>query len=628
MSPAEKLFIWDAEGPLPFRVGITLLWRSYGDSASPDALSILKLVEEQSDSFKDRYLSWIYDLGEQRFKNRRVIDLLAFRPGFSYWWMTSFSEKYNSGNSSRITDSIRLMAFENWMRGRTVSRVVLVSSNALLSECLRSWCINSEIEFEWRRIKAKKKPRSILKRLYHVLPNSMQALIWLLHYLIDRWPLKGRGLREWKSTKGDLCCFSYLFNLVPEALKEGRYDSRYWASLPDELHDDGYHINWLHLYEKDELVPTARDAAAVIEQFNRSACGSQTHVTLDTFLSVQVVFRVLRDWFRLLIAARELRKMHCSPKGLDIDIWPLFAGEWQCLLNGNKVVSNLLVYNLFESAMKILPQQRLGVFLQENQSWEFGLVHAWKVAAHRRLIGAPHSTVRYWDLRYFFDPRSYCRNGVNELPLPDQVALNGNAALEAYRKGMYPEKNLVEVEALRYLYLQEDRKEKSCTLSSDVGILHVLVLGDYLADNTKLQMQMLEQTLPFLSTTLDITVKPHPNCPIDPADYPLLKLTMTMDPLWKLLSGCDVACTSATTSAAVDAYCCNVPVVSVLNPQSLNLSPLRDREGVFFASNARELAGMLVSASSSSISADGNRLFFTLNSGLSRWRKLLHGDIK
>ena len=92
-------------------------------------------------------------------------------------------------------------------------------------------------------------------------------------------------------------------------------------------------------------------------------------------------------------------------------------------MSGQIAMSNILFLNLFESALGALPTQRLGVYLQENQSWEFALIQTWKAARHGRLVGSQHSTVRYWDLRYYFDSRSYYRDGTNILPLPDKISL-------------------------------------------------------------------------------------------------------------------------------------------------------------------------------------------------------------
>ncbi len=290
---------------------------------------------------------------------------------------------------------------------------------------------------------------------------------------------------------------------------------------------------------------------------------------------------------------------------------------------GPRSIINALYLNLFEAATKSLPKQRVGIYLFENQPWELALIHAWKMVGHERLIGAQHATMLYWDLRYFFDPRSYKRTGGNDLPLPDQIAINGPATLDTCIQAGYPEKDLIQVEALRYLYLYRSEAEPENDASPSKGALRLLVLGDYLTCNTQLQMRLLEQAAQSLPTGTTITVKPHPSCPIKLEDYPGLDMTVTMEPIAVLLPNCDVAYASPVTSAAVDAYCTGVPVVSVRNPNTLNLSPLRGCEGAFSASTPEELVHALISAASTPRSGKAKKTFFNLDPKLPRWRRLL-----
>ena len=66
-------------------------------------------------------------------------------------------------------------------------------------------------------------------------------------------------------------------------------------------------------------------------------------------------------------------------------------------------------------------------------------------------------------------------------------------------------------------------------------------------------------------------------------------MEVTNDSISGLLPKCNIAYTSNVTSAAIDAYCANVPVISALNSQTLNMSPLLGVEGVEFVSRADEL---------------------------------------
>jgi surface carbohydrate biosynthesis protein (TIGR04326 family) len=136
-------------------------------------------------------------------------------------------------------------------------------------------------------------------------------------------------------------------------------------------------------------------------------------------------------------------------------------------------------------------------------------------------------------------------------------------------------------------------------------------------------MNLLLQAAPLLSAGTVITVKPHPNCPIHLADYPSLSMTVTMEPIAKLLAECDVAYSSAVTSAAADAYCAGVPIVSMVDPNTLNLSPLRGCAGALYASTPEELAAALTSAATAPRTLGDQQNFFTLDPELPRWRKLI-----
>jgi surface carbohydrate biosynthesis protein (TIGR04326 family) len=181
----------------------------------------------------------------------------------------------------------------------------------------------------------------------------------------------------------------------------------------------------------------------------------------------------------------------------------------------------------------------------------------------------------------------------------------------------------VDFEALRYLSLTHTIVEKNYKVTPLTDTLRILVLGDYLPGNTQKQMLLLAKSSQSLPKGTVIIVKPHPACPVQVADYPTLQMRITIEPISKLLVDCNVVYTSNTTSSAVDVYCAGLPVVSVLDPNTLNLSPLRGRHGVLFVSTPKELADALITFVSKPYSARERRDFFNLDIRLTNWRKLL-----
>jgi surface carbohydrate biosynthesis protein (TIGR04326 family) len=623
LKDIKTVLIWDSEEQLPPTLTGTVLWRSYAPVDRDDVISIPSLVEGSADRLRARYLAWVHDLGEAPVQDARAVDHLALRPGFSYWWMTQIAEKCNFEKSPLIDDAIRFMAFEEWAQGQHIERVELVTANHALAECMRIWCAKRAIRFKLGGLQAPTAQSSWLKHIYGLLPQVVQALVWLMHYLLVRWSFRGVGLKGWRSTPGRVTLVSYLFNLVPAATAQGRFESRYWGPLPEVLQKDARATNWLHIYVKDALLPTAKRAAELLRAWNQAGQGLQRHVALDTFLGPAMVLRTLRDWGRLMRVAIRLRKWLPAQQHPENHLWPLVAEDWNQSIFGVTALNNLLFLNLMEAALDGLPPQDRGVYLQENQGWEFGLVHAWTAAGHGRMIGCPHSSVRFWDLRYFFDPRSYHRTGKNDLPLPHQVACNGPAMRQALESAGYPQRDLVDVEALRYLQLAGLGGAPSRAAVPPRDSMRVLVLGDYRMENTHRQMRLLEQAVPLLAGDVTLVVKPHPACPIHAEDYPGMTMQVSMQPITELIGACDVAYSSAVTSGAVDAYCAGFPTVVALDPNTLNLSPLRGCAGVLFASTPAELAAAVASAGASPRNAGRQAEFFTLNSQVPRWRGLL-----
>ena len=416
-SQAGNFLIWDSEGVPPSLGCSLILWQAFNSEASSEHLSIPELVEENADRLKERYLSWVHELGETVNDEKSLVGDLELRPGFSYWWMSLITEKCNFAKSPLITDAIRLFALDDWSKQfPVIESVKLVSANDALHQCLEKWCKTKEICFESQRLPIKRAERkTVISQIFNKLPNTIQAGTWLLRYLIDRWSLRGVGVEEWKKAKTQVTFVSYLFNLQTSAARAGRFESEYWTRLPYALDEENICSSWMHLYVKSPTVPTAESAAKLLRSFNTNGNGEQVHVALDSFLSIKTVVRTILDYLRVRrMSPKDYAKiLECKKKELQLmerAIWPLFRRDWERSFFGVEAIQNSLTLNLFEKAFADLPKQSIGVYLQENQGWELGMIHSWRDNAHGELIGFPHATVRFWDLRYFFDQRSYCRS--------------------------------------------------------------------------------------------------------------------------------------------------------------------------------------------------------------------------
>jgi len=288
-------------------------------------------------------------------------------------------------------------------------------------------------------------------------------------------------------------------------------------------------------------------------------------------------------------------------------------------------MSSLLYLHLFEEAMSSLPRQTRGFYLQENQPWEWAFISTWRYNKHANyLIGLPHSTVIYWDLRYFFDAKTYTQKDNLALPLPDKVGVNGDVAKAMYLNDDYPKDYVVEVEALRFLYLNTSNQSHQTTEKQTGKLKDLLILSDYHFKNVVVQMKLLQGAQTFMNHDIKYTLKPHPACPVKVDDFPEIELSITNKNINSLLNDYEVVYTGNVTSAAVEAYCLSKHVITVLDPVTLNLSPLKNNGGVSFVSTPKELAIALEKVFDERKKEGQHEEFFYLDTDLPRWKKLLN----
>lgn len=588
-------------------------WNSYYFSKDDNIFSLPRIVDSDKENFKSKYLKLIFNLGESLINDSSIVSILKIRPGLSYWWMTLISEKNNSIKSPQIDNGVKLIALQSWLIKADYSEILLKSSNSQLASSIEILSENLDINFEWIKLNKKVNKLGFVRYLYQTLPITIQALITFFKKIVLRWPLKGEGLKSWKNSTASITVFSFLFNQSPESIEKAIFKSPFWGELPQQFKINDISTNWLHLYNPDKSLPSAKLAKNLIHKFNQNEFNNQLHVTLDSFWSFKIIIAVLNDWIFLIKSNLKI-KNHIVKKS-DF-LWPIIKDDYNLSMIGPVSIDNLINLNLFYQALSCLPRQKKGFYLQENQGWEYGLISAWRESKHdASLIAIPHSTIRYWDLRYFFDKEIYKIDGKHCcLPFPDYVGVNGDIAKKMLGLAGFPSEKLIEVEALRYQYLNNLKKTKKGRHQN------VLVLG---GKNIKNQMKLLNSSDSLLHESLKFIIKSDPWNPIKLNDYQKNRMTLTSETMPELLSQYNVVYTDNITSAAVDAYCAGKKVISMLDPNTLNLSPLLDFKDVFFVSSPEELAEALNDFSTITFT---KRDFFYLDSSFSRWRNLINGE--
>jgi surface carbohydrate biosynthesis protein (TIGR04326 family) len=613
----DVLHIWDSKNTAPEGDWTSVLWSQHADKNNPRQVSIVEVVEKNSDELRKRYLTWIYDLGESKIDGQRIIDHLSIRSEFSYWWTTSLAQKFNCSGKSQINNSIKALALESLFAEVNIKSVVLHSENIILARVISSFCLKKNINFEFYKIKPIQKI-SPSKLLFELLPGTIIALIYLLRYVFRTAPLYFINRFNTFKNIGDVMFFDVLVHLDKQAFEDGRFHSNYWTSLVDKLKEVGIKSNWTHLFFKHSLVPSIISANQLTKKFTLSSSGTEFHNLLERPLTIIMIIEVISDFFKIRSLLKKTNGIaNISPIDSDMNLWPFHEVDWKKSLCGKESIDICIKLSCFNSILANIPRQRVGIYIAENQPWEMALIYTWKLYGHGKLIGTPHTTIRYWDLRYFYDVRTYNIKQKNDMPMPDILAVNGLVAKKTMLSSFYPIQKLVEVEALRFLYLNKFNKLLKRSKRNDK--LRVLICCDFNAETNQTIMKWIEIVSQLIPNEVSLIVKPHPAYQLNYNSF--LKIEISNKSLPELFAQSNVVFTSNISSIAVDAFCFGIPVIQMLDGNNFNTSPLKDL-GASYARTPKELADLILTSYPSRVSTTSSP-YFNLDADISAWLKLI-----
>ena len=623
-SVQSALLIWDADGEPPVGDWTTLLWRSYDTKGRKDIISIPQLVEDNAESLRARYLAWIYELGETKVKEKRIVDHLEIRPGFSYWWMTLLAQKCTYAASPNIYHAIRLLACEHVCKATEIEKITVVTSQPLLAAELQEWCDANNRSFE-QTINGSDE---ILKKkfgwLLKCLPSFIVGIVACIGYYVQRMRFGNRNAYRRKAIPGALMFFDIFTHFNLNDAKNGQFVSGYWTTLPKLISECRWSVNWSHSYYRHKATPQIKDARSICKNLNKKDQEQSRHVIIDDYFSLQALANSLLDIVRLKLKSLSLRRFpNCHVNGSQFSFRHILGNDWHNSLAGISPAKCLCQLNSFESYLRSIPKQRMGVYIQENQPWELALLYAWRTAGHGPIIGTPHTTIRFWDIRYFYDCRTFQIATKNTLPIPDKVALNGPVARAAYDTGLGPMDRLIEVEALRFIHTEQvaaaDKAVSPFTPTLN-GKIVLLVATDLLDANIQIQLEWVTEAKKQLQDSLEIIVRPHPASDFSATKYARWQELVDRSDFTKLLMRVNIIFCSNASSISVDGYLAGKPALTLLDGNKFDFSPLRGLSNFNAITSANELQKSIIYHSKISNNHTGQ--FFNHNKNLISWKRL------
>lgn len=570
----------------------TILLNGYFKFNSSKKISLLPYIESNDSEIRKNYLKLIYDLENLKVFNKAISEFIKLDNNFSFWSLTLLAEKCNIGKSQQILSVVKLIAIDKIISSlgseleKHKNSISILSDDKSIIDSLKEYSSSYNFEFHSIFVESSYKEFSLKDKLKKYSPSLLLSLIWLANRIFRFYPLKGVGVDGWINSKAELTCGSYLFNLDTHKLNNQIFYSNYWTSLPNKLNTNNIKSNWIHIFVPDKDISNAKEAKRALENLNNN---NEVHTSTDSFMSFSIIYRTIKNYFKIYIKSFFIKKVIKKRLGY---LYPLLKEDFQKSFKGISAISNLYYFFLYKKAFSVLPKQKLGIYLLENQGWEAGFNGAYKSHSHLGpTIGIPHSTIRFWDLRYFNYFKIYEESNSYFYSGPSLIAANGPYSKASLLDSGLPSKRIVELEALRYLDNEYGSSSKD-NQDADDSFCNVLILGDYSFDKTNKQIKLLEEAYKNIKQNIRFFIKPHPSCPINKNLYHI-ELELVCGPLDSLLNNADLVYTSNTTSAAVDSFCKGVPVITYLDENDFNLSPLRGFKEVNFVSSSLDMIKIL-----------------------------------
>jgi len=566
---SQLLVIWDLPGVSP--AGDAVLWSEYGDGAVE---SIPRRIEGSEEHLRTRLLAALHDVAVSPVAGKTLAEALEVRPGLSYWWMSLPAAK-RWGGVGGVATAVKLLALADLLRDRTPTAVQVHTTDRSTATSIAALAHGLGLTCSVHGVKGRPWSTPAWLRALGLLFRSIT-----LRHLVTPAPA-GNGLT----------LFDYLFRVDTTG---NTISTAYFAPLIKLLRERGLTLNSIHRFVRHATTPSRRSARALLARI------AEPHHLVDS-ITPREALAAGRLYLRIRRATARFDPTSTLQGDAEL-VWPAFADEWAESRYSSHAMSCALVVVRLERLLARLPRQSLGLYVMENQPWEFALHHAWRTNGHGTLIGVPHSSIRYWDLRYAVDRRD-AETGECPWTRPDLVASNGPLQDDALRAELSLASLARPVEALMYLGLAGRR-----TVAAD----RILVLGEL----DRCATRRLLEAVASVSTEHPL-YKPHPQNADDSDSADVFEIVD--GPLFELLEHVGLVVMGASGTAMLEALTLGVPVVVLLDGSEPDLCPIRDHPAITVTRTTDELRDALRRTRHPVPPVD----LFRLDPHLLGWRRLL-----
>lgn len=575
MNSMVGLTIWARPGRPARSLENVFLWQTFLPVGAPDSwVSLPQNVDRDRGTLRPRYQAWLASIAEQNIDDQPLPVRMTIRPTLSYWWMTLPTDNSLAVDSPAYS-IIRLFALGDAVEGLGIDHINIFADRSEVAESIASWARQhcNQVNVEMAKSKNQGGMRARVRRQPWV---SATRVFWN-HLKISVNPRRKAG----RAPLGEGISFVDYLAHLSEPGSGGRFRSNYWGPLTDVLETWPEPVNWLHVtanFATDAIVES--DVTCTVG-FNRAHPG---HSVLHSYINVRTIVCALFVYFRLRRFGTSLKRakhIFVEPQ-TGHNFTPLLKSLVDDQYFGRDAALNAFWICLWESALARWPHQRLGVYLFENQPWEAAFISAWRRYHHGRVLAVAHSTMLFWNLRYFGETDCGNRKTWGR-PAANGIVVNGSLMYNAALAGGYARERLFSAEALRFSFADSKIGEPSAD---------VLILGEYDPELDRALISMVQMWESSKSSTWTVIYRPHPASARDQVLIPSHWVLSDHPSIGSSLVECRVAVCGPNTSAALDARIQGRSVIVVANANAPTSSPAVGLAGVHLVNSYDDIAAI------------------------------------
>ena len=598
-----KIIITDSRSKNISSNDLVILWCQY-DKNNSNYFSIPKYIEDNCDYYKSLFLEFVADLSKYEINKKSILQTFQRGDDFNFWWLTSIEQKFNIDDKSGINNSIKLLALRDVLSKYSISSISVISSDYKLQNTINEYCLLNNIKLNGSH-------KNYFKNI--TILNFWKSIIFIAKYVYF-------SLIHHKSINrtilsGEISFFDIFVHLKEKAILTNKFHSSYWNEIVEILRNSRLSVSWVHLFYSHKMTPKFSDAKKITQNFNKYDSKNLKHLFIEDHLSIKIILKATLIYLKSFPKYYLIyRKSKIFLKYKNINFYYLLKDDFNESLFGKSRITNEIRLLSFDSLFRKSIKQKFGFYLQENQPWEIILISKWRKYNHGIIFGVPHSTVRYWDLRYFDSIENFY---IKKNILPDSILVNSLYAYRLLKNEVFNKSRLLIVEALRYQHLV---RRSNCV--NNIG--KVIVFGDFQYQTTKKILDIIQNVKLKSKQNIIFYFKQHPAFYFDLSYYDFEEESRTTE---EILFSYNVVITSDISSTSAEAYSLGLKVIQYLDGSKLNFSPIKGLEDTNVFMNTEDLYNILENREKLfTHNISNSNTYFFINKELTAWKKILQID--